>query len=307
MARLAFFITFVVLKVTIYIAISLPLWYNIINSKGNGGIEMAKKEITVAPKAGLYIRVSSKAQAEEGYSLDAQERKLRAYCDMQGYEIAGIYKDEGISGKTANRTELKRLLADVAKSNIQKVVVVKVDRISRNTRDMLNIVETLKKTSTSFICINDNIDTSTATGTMFLTILSAVAQFESDIGRERTLLAKEELSRQGKFAGGNIAYGYDYDVEAKEFNVNTNEEIVVTRIFAECMDGVSAGKIAIGLNNDSIATKRNGTWQAKQVLSILKNRFYTGQLEWQGIINKGTHEAIISDRQFSKVQKLLNA
>lgn len=269
----------------------------------------AKKQLQeiATIKAGLYIRVSSRAQAEEGYSLEAQERKLRDYCSFQGYGVYDIYKDEGISGKKASsRPELQRLLQDAKAGHVQKIVVVKLDRISRNTRDMLNIVDELNKTNTGFICVNDNIDTSTATGNMFLTILSAVAQFESDIGRERTLSAKEELSKQGKFAGGNIAYGYNYDKDAKEFSINEHEEVIVTRIFSDYIGGKSANKIATELNNESIMTKRNGTWQAKQVLVILSNKFYTGQLEWEGIINKGTHEAIISERQFNKVQKLLN-
>lgn len=256
-------------------------------------------------KAGLYIRVSSKQQADEGYSLEAQERKLKAYCELQGFTIGDIYKDEGISGKKVNRPELQRLMSDIRTGRIQKVIVVKLDRISRNTRDLLNIVDELNKTNTAFICINDNIDTSTATGKMFLTILSAVAQFESDITKERTLTAKEELSRQGKFAGGNISYGYDYDKDTKEFTINEQEASIVERIFTQCLEGKSANRIANDLNSDSISTKRGNKWYAQQVLDILNNRFYTGRLEWEGIITPSHHEAIISERQFNKVQKVL--
>lgn len=257
------------------------------------------------PRAALYIRVSSRQQAEEGYSLEAQERKLRAFCEMQGYMIHDVYRDEGVSGKKIDRPELQRMLSDVKAGKIQKVIVVKLDRISRNTRDMLNLVEELNQTNTAFICVNDNIDTSTATGKMFLTILSAVAQFESDIGKERTLSAKEELSRQGKFAGGNIPFGYAYDKENKAFIINEAEEPVVTRIFTDYATGKPANRIATELNSEDIKTKRNGTWQAKQILTILSNKFYTGFLEWEGIINKGEHEAIIAERQFNKVQRML--
>lgn len=268
---------------------------------------MAKKKqiINNVVRVGIYIRVSSRQQVEEGYSLEAQERTLRQYCEIMGWEVHTKYKDEGISGKKFNRPALQQMLKDAKTGLIEKVVIVKLDRISRNTKDILCITDELENFGVSLVCIKDNIDTSSATGKLLRTVLSAIAQFESDVARERTLVAKEELALQGKFAGGNIPYGYEYDKEEKEFWINEHEAIVVERIFSNYVDGKSANRIATELNSEGIATKRGGKWQAKQVLGILTNRFYTGQLEWEGIVNKGTHEAIISERQFNKVQKVL--
>jgi len=104
---------------------------------------MKKKVIIASVNAGLYIRVSSKRQAEEGYSLDAQERNLKDYCRMMEWNVAGIYADEGISGKKIDRPSLQRLLTDAKEGKINKIVTLKLDRISRNVKDMLLITDDL--------------------------------------------------------------------------------------------------------------------------------------------------------------------
>ena len=229
---------------------------------------MAKsKKVAEVIYAGLYIRVSSRQQVEEGYSLEAQERALKAYSELMGWTVRGIYRDEGISGKKINRPELQKLLAEVKAGNIQKVVIVKLDRISRNTRDMLNITDELEKHDVALVSIKDNIDTSSATGKLMRTVLSAIAQFESDICEE--------------------------------------EAVIVERIYNGYLGGKSAYKIAQELNTEGVRTKREGVWQAKQVLVILGNMFYTGRLEWEGIVSKGEHEAIVSERLYNKVQRLI--
>ncbi len=269
---------------------------------------MARRKAVIqnmAIQAGLYIRVSSREQAEEGYSLVAQENTLRQYCMMMGWEVIDIFKDEGISGKNTQRAGLQQMLDSARKKNINKIVTLKLDRLSRNSKDLLILTDDLEKIGVSICYVKDQIDTSTAAGKMLHTIMSAMAQFESDVAKERTLSIKEELSRQGKFAGGNISYGYEYDKENRAFIISDSEAGIVEQIFSKYINGETPYKIAKGFNTANIPTKRGGKWQVVQVLNILQNRFYTGQLEWQGIINKGTHEAIIGDRQFNKVKRLL--
>ena len=269
---------------------------------------MAKKKVnlqTSAIQAGLYVRVSSREQADEGHSLVAQENTLRQYCMMMGWQVIDIYKDEGISGKNTQRAGLQRMLDSVRKKNINKIVTLKLDRLSRNSKDLLILTDSLEKIGVSICYVKDQIDTSTASGKMLHTIMSAMAQFESDVAKERTLSIKEELSRQGKFVGSNISYGYDYDRTKKEFVINEHEAVIVEQIFSKYIKGETSYKIAKAFNTANIPTKRGGRWQSVQILNILQNKFYTGQLEWQGIINKGEHEAIITERQFNKVQRQL--
>ncbi len=257
--------------------------------------------------AGLYLRVSSREQAEEGYSLEAQETTLRQYCKVMGWHVQSIYKDEGISGKSMRRPGLTSMLDDVKNGWVNKIVTLKLDRLSRNSKDLLVLTDDLEKKGVSICYIKDQIDTSTAAGKMLRTIMAALAQFESDVAKERTLSVKEEMARQGKFVGGNIPYGYEYDRDEREFVINEAEAAVVERVFSEYLAGATTYRIAQQLNKEEIPTKRRGRWQAVQVEYILANVFYSGQLQWEGIISKGTHQAIISERQFNKVQRRLHA
>lgn len=266
---------------------------------------MRKKQIVESVMAGLYLRVSSKRQADEGYSLDAQARNLKDYCRMMEWTVMDIYSDEGISGKKIERPSLQRLMADAKNGKINKIVTLKLDRISRNVKDMLFITEELESWGVSLACVKDNIDTSTAAGKLIRTVLCAIAQFESDISSERTYFAKHELALQGKFAGGTIPYGYSYDKGTKEFEINEDQAEVVEGIFKDFASGVTMYQIAKELNEKGILANRGGKWQQNTVRLILENPFYTGNLEWEGIINKGRHEAIIPDRLFKKTQKRL--
>lgn len=266
---------------------------------------MKKKQTLDSVSAGLYLRVSSKRQAEEGYSLDAQERNLKDYCRMMEWNVIEVYKDEGISGKKIERPSLQRLLSDAKEGKINKIVTLKLDRISRNVRDMLIITEELESWGVSLACVKDNIDTSTAAGKLIRTVLCAIAQFESDVSSERTYFAKHELALQGKFAGGTISYGYSYNKDSKDFEINDEQAEVVEGIFKDFASGVTMYQIAKELNERGVLTNRGGKWQQNTVRLILENSFYTGNLEWEGIINKGIHEAIIPDRLFKKTQKRL--
>ena len=268
---------------------------------------MKKKVIVTSVNVGLYLRVSSKRQAEEGYSLDAQERNLKDYCRMMEWNVVGIYTDEGISGKKMERPSLQRLLADAKDGKINKIVTLKLDRISRNVKDMLLITEDLEEWNVSLACVKDNIDTSTAAGKLIRTVLCAIAQFESDISSERTYFAKHELALQGRFAGGTISYGYTYNKETKEFEIDEERAEVVEEIFKDFASGATMYQIAKGLNDKRVLTNRGGKWQQNTVRLILENPFYTGSLEWEGIVNKGTHEAIIPDRLYWKVKKQLQS
>lgn len=222
------------------------------------------------------------------------------------WNVCDVYMDRGISGRRINRPELQRMFMDIKKGKMQKVVILKLDRISRNTKDILDITDELEKYDVSLVCVKDNINTSTAAGKLMRTVLSAIAEFESDIAKKRTLTVKEEMARQGKFVGGCIPYGYEYDKELKEFYIDECEAQTVERIFSEYLDGRTLYKIAKRLNDECIKTKRGGKWQVLQVLGILKNEFYTGKLRWNGIVNKGEYETIISERMFRKVQRKLS-
>ena len=142
------------------------------------------------PLRALYIRVSTEAQAEEGYSIQAQTERLEAYCKAMGWERYRFYTDGGYSGSNLDRPEMTRLIADVRAGQVATVVVFKLDRLSRSQKDTLYLIEDVfLPNEVDFISLNESIDTSTPYGRAMIGILSAFAQLE----RENIYLRRKSI------------------------------------------------------------------------------------------------------------------
>lgn len=149
-----------------------------------------------------YTRVSTLEQSREGVSLDNQEHKIRAYADLKDMELVEMIVEEGKSGKTMNRPGLQKIISLVNRKQIDGVICYKLDRLTRKTRDLLYLIEDIfAKNGIQFISLNENIDTSSASGKFFLTVMGAMAQMERDLIAERTTDALQELTRQGRRLG----------------------------------------------------------------------------------------------------------
>jgi len=154
-----------------------------------------------------YIRVSTEDQAREGVSLDNQENKIRAYADLNGFELVDVIKDEGVSGKTMDRPGMNLINSMIETAEIDAVIVYKLDRLSRKTIDILSTLDTWEKKNIAFHSITDKIDTKTAAGKFLLTILSALAQMERDLISERTSDALAHKKKAGEWCG-RVPFGY---------------------------------------------------------------------------------------------------
>ena len=129
------------------------------------------------PLRALYIRVSTEAQAEECYSIQAQTERLEAYCKAMGWDNYRCYTDGGYSGSNLDRPEMTRLIADARGGQLATVVVFKLDRLSRSQKDTLYLIEDVFLPHwVDFISLNESIDTSTPYGRAMIGILSAFAQ-----------------------------------------------------------------------------------------------------------------------------------
>src|SRR5687767_3800489 len=133
-------------------------------------------------KAVIYCRVSTKEQVEEGNSLVTQEKNCREYAQKNGYEIAALFVEQGESAKTADRTELKRLMSFCAnrKNNIQAIIAYKIDRISRNTDDYSQIRILLKRYGVEIKSTSEYFE-DTPAGRFMENIIANVAQFDNDV------------------------------------------------------------------------------------------------------------------------------
>lgn len=147
-------------------------------------------------RGGLYIRVSTLDQT----TLN-QEIELRRYCKYNNIEIYKIYKEEGVSGSKTSRPQLDIMLEDMRLKRFDAIIVWNFDRLGRNTKHMLQILEEMNSKGVKLIATNQNIDTSTSMGKLFFTILSAFAEKERESIRERVLLGLERRRSEGKPMG----------------------------------------------------------------------------------------------------------
>ncbi len=246
--------------------------------------------------AALYCRVSTDAQYEEGYSIEAQREMLIAYCvsrDIRSYEL---YIDGGFSGSNIDRPEMTRMIDDINADTVSHVIVYKLDRLSRSQKDTLYLIEdVLIPHDVSFISMNENMDTSTPIGRAMLGIMSAFAQLERETIRERTRLGMKERVKNGLWpGGGKIPFGYDYDAGRGILVPNKDAETV--RLMYELyLQGRSMMSIArqVGLKYERLAEQ------------ILRRKTNAGYIVYNGVEYKGRHEAIISEQTYERAMRLM--
>lgn len=182
------------------------------------------------------------------------------------------------------------------------LLVIKMDRIHRNSKNFMLMMEDLGKKGKEFVSMMESLDTSTAMGRFVMDIIQRIAQLESEQIGERVYIGMEQKAKQnGGVLGFNIPYGYDY-VEGK-LVVNDSESIIVKNIFNMYRNKLSMKKIAKILNQKKIPTKLNKIWGPQTISLILKNPLYCGFLHWEDYLNPGEHVPIIDKNTFNEAQK----
>ena len=149
-------------------------------------------------RVGVYARVST---VGNGQSPEMQLRELREYCGRRGWEIAGEYVDNGVSGAKDCRPELNHLMADAHKRRFDVVCVWKFDRFARSVSHLLRALETFKALGIEFCSFSEQMDTSTPTGKMIFTVLGAVAELERSLIAERVRAGIRNARAKGRTLG----------------------------------------------------------------------------------------------------------
>jgi len=232
----------------------------------------SKKRTKKQPlKAYGYCRVSTEEQAREGISLDAQEEKIQEYAKFKDLELVKIIREEGESGKNLDRPGLQKLLQLVEDQKAEALIVYKLDRLTRNTSDLLQLVEEIfKKGNTRFFSITEEIDTDSAMGKFFLTIMGAMAQMERELVSERTSAALQYKKSQGDSLG-KIPFGWDR-IDGQLVR-DPAESKLLRKLKRWRKKGDSYAKIAQKLNEQGIKPKRKNTkWHASSVYYILNRK-----------------------------------
>ena len=245
-------------------------------------------------KAALYVRVSTDAQFEDGYSVDVQKELLGAYCVAKQIPDPEFYVDGGFSGSHLDRPAMQRMIGDIRAGKISHVVVYKLDRLSRSQKDTLFLIEDVFNAhGVGFSSLNENFDTTTPVGKAMLGMMSVFAQLERETIRERTRMGMAARVKEGLWpGGGHPPFGYDYD-EEKGILVPNGQAETVRACFRMFLAGKSADSIAREMGFSYDLTVRN----------MLSRITYTGQIEYNGQIYPGKHEAIISPEMFQRTRQ----
>lgn len=255
-------------------------------------------------RVAIYIRVSTREQALEGYSLDAQERVLKEYCKTKNYVITNVYSDEGISAKDIkHRPGMLQLLDDSRKDMFDVVLVWKLTRFSRNMANLMSVCEDLDKRGISLVSYSEAFDSTTPAGRMVRSMLGTVAQFEREVISENVLLGMYERAKQGKRTCSEIL-GYDLDGK-DSFSINPKEAEYVKFVFDTYLIYKNISQVAIEAREHGYRGKRGRVPSPAAIRVILTRPQYCGYNLFCGEIYKGNFTPIVSADQFNKVQSLL--
>ena len=262
-------------------------------------------------KVALYPRVSSHEQVE-GYSIGEQIERLTKYCEAMEWEIFKIYTDPGYSGGNTDRPGLQEMIKDVRAGKVQKVVVYKLDRLSRSQKDtMLLIEDEFLAHGVDFVSMSENFDTSTPFGRAMIGILAVFAQLERENIKERTMIGKEARAKEGKWGGGSSEpIGYDYDPITDMLEVNEYEKMQILEAVDLFLKGIPLRAICRIFKSKGYVyrgrSKKTHDWDPQRLKYVFANKVYLGYIRYGEEWYKGDHTPILDEETFNKMSKLLS-
>lgn len=216
-----------------------------------------------------YVRVSTAEQAREGVSLEAQRARIEANCAAHGHELAAVYADEGISGRrTVNRPGLEEALQHTCRIK-GSLVVYSLSRLARSTPDAISIAGRLQKCGAQLVMLAEQVDTNSAAGRMFYTVLAALAAFESDQIGERTKLAIAHKKSLGQRYCKDAPYGFKF-TGGGQLVPNPREQAVLHRMRELRSTGLSLREIAVALHGGGVKNRRAGPFAHAQIHRLLR-------------------------------------
>lgn len=220
--------------------------------------------------AGLYPRVSTDDQVREGFSLDEQEKEMKKLCMYKNYQIYKVYREEGVSAKNMNRPKFQEMIQDLKDGKINRIIVYKLDRLTRSIQDLEVICKLIEKYHCSLDSVSEEINTDTAMGVFFIRMTTILAQLEIERTSERTKFGLKGAAKNGHFCG-KAPIGYRKI--NKKLVIDDLESEVVKEIFDDYVNGLSVCTITKKLNNKN-ALNRN--WRTTTIDRMLSNYIYCG-------------------------------
>lgn len=274
-------------------------------------------------RVAAYCRVSTENE-DQKESLEAQREHYESWIRMHDdWECAGVFYDFGISGTKADAREgLQSLLYACCTGSVDYVLTKSISRFSRNTSDCLSLVRELLSYNIPIYFEKENIDTGSMESELILSVLSSMAQSESESISKNVKWSVKKRMEEGTFVFGYLPYGYTKDA-AGNMVIDPVESEIVKLIFDLALNGMGTYKIAQLLDKRKVPTRKGGKWSGSTVKGILVNEKYYGAAAFQktytdsnfrrhnnhgevdSFIAEDHHEAIISKEVFDRVQVMI--
>lgn len=214
-----------------------------------------------------YIRVSTVQQDESGLSLQEQRRRIEAWAVAQDIKLEQVYEDGAESAKDLDRPQVKEILRRVQQDEINRIIIYKLDRLTRSVKDLYNVVTAFQKHDVALCSVTESLDTSSAVGRAMVGIIGVFAQWERENTSERTIMAFVAKRRRGERLGGYRPYGWKF--KGKLLEPLPDEQKVLQSILKAKDQGGSYSKIAMILNRRGVKPARGKMWYASSVRAVI--------------------------------------
>ena len=231
-----------------------------------------RKTVLVRPRQIVaYCRVSHAEQAENGLSLDVQQSRLRAYAEATGRSLGSVYVDAGVSAGSMRRPELRKLLDDAKAGRVEAVLVTKLDRLSRNLADLLEMVRLFDRHRVALISTSETIDTGGAAGRMMLQLLGVFAEFERGRTSERIRDVLSERRLQRKIYSRAVPFGFKRS--GNDLVRDAQQQAALGEARSMQSSGASYRQIAARMTELRVTTNSGGRrWYPETVRQVLGSR-----------------------------------
>ncbi len=264
--------------------------------------ELNRKNLDGVVIAAIYARVSSPNQLNN-YSLDEQIRICRERCELMGWKVRYIFKDEAVSAKNTNRPMFKVMIEKAKQKKFDVLVFWRLDRLCRSLIDAIKIEKELREYGVALHSVTEQIDTITPVGRFNFRNLASAAELERDLIKERARMGMHARALQHKWVNKKPPLGYTIRNDWR-LEVNAKEAELVSKIFRMYIRTKSIPHVAYLLNREGIKTKEGKEWSAATVKKILDNEIYIGRYRVAGVDDYVEEYKIIEKDVFEKAREI---
>lgn len=216
-----------------------------------------------------YIRVSTKKQVDSGFSLKAQEKKLKQYADLYEIDLVKIIVDAGESAKSLKRKGVQEALKMLKDGEAEGLLVVKLDRLTRSSKDFGTLLETYFSRKFSLVSVSEQLDTNSAAGRLAVNVLMVVSQWEREAIGERTSAALQYKKSKGEYTGGTVPFGYQLAENGVSLLRNEAEQKIIEKAKSLRNWEYSFRKISKILAKQGHLSRNNKPFSARSIMLMV--------------------------------------